>query len=132
MINNYSTPYRERERERELPVTLIKLKRIYRTWLNFYRNFPKVERFGIGYKIDQEFISIFEMIFLASFSSLAQKFSLLSKIIIRLDVIKFFMQLAWENKLLTTEKYSTIITELENIGKMLYKWKKYAEKKLPQ
>lgn len=129
MIENNLTSYRERERESNLPITLIKLKKIYSTWLGLYRNFPKVERLGIGHKIDQKLITILEVVFLASFTSPAQKLPLLSKTIIRLDTTKFFMQLAWENKLLTTEKYSAIIMELETVGGMLYKWKNDAKNK---
>jgi hypothetical protein len=123
---------RERERERELPLTLIKLKEAYKNWLVLFRNFPKIERFGIGQKIERSFLDALELIFLASFLSPAQKLPLLIKAIARLDVLKFFLQIVWENKLLTTDQYATLLATIEAIGKMLYAWKQGIEKKTQQ
>jgi len=61
-----------------------------------------------------------------------QKVVLLGKTISRLDVLKFFTQLAWENKLIPTEKYSDLSTKLEEIGRMLGGWKRGLQTKLPQ
>jgi hypothetical protein len=72
-----------------------------------------------------------ELIFLSSFASSEQKFPLLAKAIYRIDVLKFFLQLVWENKLLTTEQYSTLLAGIEEVGKMLYGWKKGLERKTP-
>ena len=42
------------------------------------------------------------------------------------------MQLAWENKLIKTEKYAGLSSELEEVGRMLGGWKKGLEQKLRQ
>ena len=42
------------------------------------------------------------------------------------------MQLAWEAKLLPTEKYGNISTSLEEIGRMLGGWRKGLQEKLKQ
>ena len=39
------------------------------------------------------------------------------------------MQLAWESKLIPTDKYAIISKELEEIGRMLGGWKKGIEAK---
>ncbi len=43
---------------REVPKVLTKEKEIYGTWLAIHRNFPKVERFGIGQKIENSFLDV--------------------------------------------------------------------------
>lgn len=57
---------------------------------------------------------------------------MLSKTIAKLDNLKFFMQLAWENKLIPTEKYTTISGNLEEIGRQIGAWRKGLQKDLLQ
>lgn len=101
-----------------------KEKEAYSLWLTFHKNFPKVERFGLGNKIEQTFLDILELSFSSSYLASEQKIIFLNKTISRLDVLKFFTQLAWEGKLIPTEKYADLSTKLEEIGRMLGGWKK--------
>ena len=94
-----------------------------------FKNFPRVERFGIGQKIERSFLDALELIFLSSFLSPEQKLPFLTKAITRVDVLKFFLQIAWENKLFTTQQYSILLGNIEEVGKMLYGWKKGLESK---
>ena len=41
------------------------------------------------------------------------------------------MQLAWENKLIPTDKYAEISKQLEEIGRQLGGWKKGLQTKTP-
>ena len=52
------------------------------------------------------------------------KILLLGKVISKLDTLKFFAQLAWEGKLIPSEKYVELSEGLEEIGKMLGGWRK--------
>ena len=106
-----------------LPV-ILKLKDAYKLWLFIHKNFPKVERLGIGQKIEDSLLNILELNFALSYLPPEQKIILLSKAISKLDILKFFMQLAWENKLVPTEKYSDISKRLEEIGRQFGGWKK--------
>ncbi len=54
---------------------------------------------------------------------------MLSKTIAKLDNLKFFMQLAWEAKLIPTEKYTNISRDFEDIGRQLGGWRKGLQKK---
>ena len=54
---------------------------------------------------------------------------MLTKTISRLDILKFFLQTAWENKLIHSEKYIDLSKKLEEIGRMLGGWKKGLQKK---
>ena len=109
---------------RGLPEVILKEKDCYRLWRLLLRDFPKVERLGVGTKIEQIFLIVLELTFTAAYLPPEQKIVLLSKTISKLDVLKFFTQLAWEEKLLATEKYVEISLKLEEIGKMLGGWKK--------
>lgn len=82
-------------------------------------------------KIEWAFLDALELIFLSSYMPPEQKLPLLVKAVTRIDVLKFFLQIIWENKLLTTEHYSILLTNIEEIGRMLYGWKKGIESKTP-
>jgi hypothetical protein len=108
------------------------MKETYRFWITLHRDFPKVERLGIGRKIEQAFLDCLELTFCLSYLSIDHKIPMLNKAITRFDVLKFFVQLAWESKLLSTDKYSNLTSGLEEIGRQLGGWKKGLQAKTPQ
>jgi hypothetical protein len=116
----------------ETPRVLIQEKELYRLWLVIHRDFPKVERLGIGQKIEQSFLNVLELTFASVYLVAESKILMLNKTIAKLDNLKFFMQLAWESKLIPTEKYSEIAGKLEEIGRGLGGWKKGLQKNLEQ
>ena len=116
----------------ETPKVLIQEKELYRLWLTIHRDFPKVERLGIGQKIEQSFLGVLEFTFASVYLVTENKILMLSKTIAKLDNLKFFMQLAWESRLIPTEKYSGVAGKLEEIGRGLGGWKKGLQKNLIQ
>ncbi len=114
------------------PIVISKEKEAYQYWQALHRNFPRTERFSLGQKISQTFIEILELTFIASYLSPEQKIVLLAKASSRLDILKFFIQLAWESKLIPTEKYAEFSKKLEEIGRMIGGWRKgLLQKKTP-
>ena len=85
----------------------------------------------MGQKIEQSFLTTLEYTFTAAYLPPEQKIILLGKTISKLDVLKFFLQLAWESKLIPTEKYANLSERLEEIGRMLGGWKKGLLNKTP-
>ena len=85
---------------------------------------PKCERYGLGHKIDSLFIELLDTLQKATFSPINSKIPLLSKSIIQIDSIKFFIQFCWELKLLSAKHFSTIGRDVEIIGKMTGGWYK--------
>jgi len=100
-------------------------------WLALQRNFGRAERFGIGRKIDWAFLEVLELSFTASYLPPDPKIILLGKTITRLDILKFFVQVVWENKLIPEEKFVELSKKLEEIGRMLGGWKKGLLSKIP-
>lgn len=108
---------------------IVLTKETYLFWSFLHKNFPKVERLGLGNKIEQSFLLVLELIFLLSYSPIDQKIILITRAISKLDVVKFFTQLAWEARLIPTKQYSELSIKLEEIGKQLGGWKKGLESK---
>ena len=77
-----------------------------------------------------------EITFASVYLVVDQKILMLSRTISKLDKLKFFLQLSWESKLIKTDKYADISTNLEEIGRQLGGWrngllKKIQEQKTP-
>lgn len=106
-----------------LPI-LQKLTQAYKLWQNYVRNFPKDLRYTLGGKIDSLFIETTEAIFSASYSVREQKLPHLRQASLKLDLLKFFLQLAWECKALDNKKFVNLSEHLAEIGRMLGGWQK--------
>jgi hypothetical protein len=102
---------------------LLKEKEAYSSWLLAYRNLPRVERFGLGRRIEESFLDLLEATFVSCYLPPEQKVIGLHKAITKLDVVKFFLQLLWETNLITTQKYSELSDKFEQIGRQLGGWK---------
>lgn len=110
---------------------ILKEKEAYSLWVRLQKNFPRVERLGVGHKVEQTFLSVLEYTFIAAYQPREQKIIVLCRTISKLDVLKFFLQIAWESKLIPTEYYADISEKTDEIGRMLGGWKKGLETKLP-
>ncbi|HEY4506383.1 MAG TPA: four helix bundle protein [Candidatus Paceibacterota bacterium] len=111
---------------------LLKGKEAYKLWLSIYKDFPKVERSGIGHRADIYFVWVMELTFRASYLPAQPKVLALAQAISRLDVLKFLLQTCWEMKLIHTDRYTELLKKTEEVGRMLGGWKKGVESKLPQ
>jgi hypothetical protein len=73
-----------------------------------------------------------EFIFRATFAhDKFEKLSIVSQSIAKTDLLKFFLQLGWEHKVLNHSIYGKIILQLDEVGRMLGGWKKNLQEKTP-
>jgi len=114
-----------------VPSVLIKAKDAYAQWFIIVSDFPKTHRYTLGGKIESYFLELLESIFISLYLPTEQKYSRLTAAISKLDGVKFFLQLAWERKCVTSDKYAELSGLLEEIGKMLGGWRKGLENKTP-
>jgi hypothetical protein len=99
-----------------------KLVQAYKSWHSFLPNFSKDSRYTIGVKIDSLFLETVELIIRAAYSDKAGKIISLNNASLKLDLLKFFLQIAWEIKSLDNKKYISLSEKLDEIGKMLGGW----------
>lgn len=85
-------------------------------------NFPKTSRYTLGEKIDSLFVETAELAFLASYFYKAQKLPYVQKAVTKLELLKFFLQVAWEIKALDNKKFILLSERINEIGKMLGGW----------
>lgn len=101
----------------------------YKLWHEILSNFPKTSRYTLGTKIDSIFLEVTENAFIAGYLFGQEKLPALAKSIAKLDLAKFFLQIAWEIHTLDNKKYIALSEKLDEIGRMLGGWKKGLEKK---
>ena len=111
---------------------LLKEKEAYQYWLPLQRDLPKVERLSLGQKIEQAFLDVLELTYTASYLPPEPKIVVLGKTISRLNILDFFLQLAWENKIIPTEKYTELTKKLGEVGRQLGGWKIGLQVKIAQ
>ena len=111
---------------------LIHTKESYKVWHKHLENISKINRNTIGFKIDDIFLSLLEVIFRATFAcDKFEKLSLVSQAISKNDLLKFFLQIGWEHKVLDHTIYGKIILQLDEVGRMLGGWRKSLQDKTP-
>lgn len=103
----------------------------YKQWQEFLPHFPKTSRYTLGSKIDNLFVQLTELIFYACHLKNEQKLAAMEKSSAKLDLLKFFLRIAWEIKSLDNKKYIVLSEQLNEIGKMLGGWLRQLKEKLP-
>ena len=101
-----------------------KLISAYKQWQSFIHHLPKQTRYTLGEKIDLLFIEIFELITTARYLPQNQKSPVIQRASLKLDTLKFFLEISWEIKMIDTKKYILLSKSLDEIGKILGGWKK--------
>lgn len=82
------------------------------------------ERFSLGTKIDLLFLDLLELLRLATYATQNKKVSLLTEAVIKMDSLRFFLQVAWEAKLIPTKQFEHMATKVEEVGRMIGGWRK--------
>ena len=110
---------------------ILKEKEVYQAWVSIHKDFPRVERLGIGARIESLFLDVLELTFASAYLSTEQKIPVLGRAIAKTDLLKFFLQLAWEGRLIHSERYIPLAGQLEEIGRMLGGWRRGSISKTP-
>ena len=114
----------------DLPI-IHKLIEAYKLWQEHLPHFPKTSRYTLGVKIDDFFIETTESAYKTCYLKGEKKLSKAEEASLDLDMLKFFLRIAWEIKALDNKKYAALSKRLDEIGRMLGGWINYLEEKLP-
>ncbi len=113
-----------------IPLVLTRAKSAYHAWHDNLINFKRIDRYTIGLKIDDIFTTLLETIFRATFAcDKFEKLSLVSQAIAKCDLLKFFLQIAWQEEIVDHKTYASLVLLLDDVGRMLGGWKKSLQEK---
>ena len=106
---------------------LSKIKEGYLFWMGIVPHIPRTARYTLGIIIENKFLDLLESSYTSYFSGKDKKLVLLSECIFTADILKFLVTTCWEGKFISNRQYESMSTKLDEIGKMLYGWKKSLE-----
>ena len=103
---------------------LCRIKEGYLIWIDFVPHIAKSSRYTIGQRIENKFLDLLELSYIAYFSEKKKKKEKISECILSLDTLKFIVSVAWEGKIIPNGKYEELAKKLDEAGKMSGGWKK--------
>lgn len=101
---------------------IARIVQTYKLWHETIQHIAKQDRYTLGGKIDGVFLEVIELIFIAGTLPKEKKLPYVQKAVSKFDLLKFFLQIAWEVKALDNKKYILISESLAEIGRMLGGW----------
>lgn len=108
-----------------------KLINVYKLWHTFLPDISKIARLSLGVKIDNLFLETTECVFKATYLTGQEKMICIKKASLKLDLLKFFLQLCWEIQSISPQRYILLSEKLNEIGKMMGGWIRQLEKTPP-
>ncbi len=91
---------------------------------------PRIGRYTTGARIENHFLDLLELTYKAYYVKIENKSELIVEAISKNDIIKYLLQIAFENKLIKEKEYLNISVRLQEVGKILNGWKNNIETKL--
>lgn len=91
----------------------------------------RLTRYSLGEKIDLMFIELAELILIAGYAKRENKLPLVQKTSVKLDVLKFLLQTAWEMGSIENKKFAELTEKLAQVGLQLGGWQRQLVKETP-
>lgn len=72
-----------------------------------------------------------EYLFIASYQNRSEKLPTILAAVRKIDLLKFFLRIAWELHALDDKKYTLLSEKVDELGRMVGGWRKGLEAKTP-
>ena len=105
----------------EIPA-IVKTIGFYKQFYGFLSSFPKRDKYVLGTRIENYVVDMLEYLLQASKQPKACKLPTLLQADQRLEMLKIFIRLALEIKIIDDKKYLPLQERLAEIGRMLGGW----------
>ena len=99
---------------------------LYKLIDSYYLLVPKTKRYTLWMRCEQTVLSILEKIITAGYYFGPKQLEILQLISVELDMLKVFIRLSKETHCIDEKKYLQIEAKIQEIGKMLGGWIKFA------
>lgn len=95
---------------------------LYRAVYDYRKVVPKQDRYTIWQRLENFTLEFLEGVLVASQTAKPQKLAILERSSLKLNMVRIFLRLTKETKALDNNRYVTLQTEIDQIGKMLGGW----------
>ncbi len=102
---------------------------VFCLWNNYVKTLNKDYRYSLGIKISNLFTDVIEQVSMAQFSSDQYRTVYIERAITKNDTLKFMFYTLYELRGIDEQKLIQLSIDTEEIGKMLYGWKRNIESK---
>ena len=110
---------------------ILRTKEAFSIWCQrIVPHMPRIARYTTGARIENHFLDLIELIYKAYYTPLESKSGKIVECISKNDIIKYLLQIAFENKFIKEKEYLELSEKLQEVGKILGGWKKGIEEKL--
>ncbi len=92
----------------------------------------KSDKLGIYATVEKLSVSIYELLIAAALSPVPEKSVILKNTRIKIEVLKRLIRLMFELKIITSSKYFSLQTDLQEISKMATGWQNFLNPKEPK
>lgn len=92
-------------------------------WLALVQHIAKSTRYTLGSRIEHLFLELLEQTYTAYFTPKEREDEKIAVCIHTLDILKYFLSVAWEGKVLSNEQFETVAVKLEEAGRRLFAWR---------
>ncbi len=89
----------------------------------------RTSRYTTGARIENHFLDLLELIYKAYYANFENKNSKIIECISKNDIIKYILQIGYENKFIKEKEYLELSGKLHEVGKILGGWKNSIENK---
>lgn len=103
---------------------LNRIKEGYLLWMNITPHIPKGARYTIGARIENKFINLLELAYIAYFTEKENKTGKIAECVLTLDTLKFLISIAWEAKVISNRHFEDMSLKLDEAGKMFGGWRR--------
>jgi len=101
---------------------IIKMYDILLYAMPIINKFPRDYKFVLGDRIQQTLISTFEALLEAYYSVRSEKKSILSKVNVSLEKLRYLARLCYDLKLISNDRYQYLVERYNEVGKMVGGW----------
>lgn len=91
---------------------------------------PRTARYTTGTRIENHFLDLLELIYKSYYAKLENKSEKIIEAINKNDIIKYLLQIAYENRFVKEKEYLELSQKLQEVGKILGGWKKGIDVKI--
>ncbi len=105
---------------------LQRIKEGYLLWLSIVPHIAKNARYTLGVRIETTFLDLLARTYTAYFTPkepVAKKKELIAECIHLLDILKYFVSVAWEGKVISNTQLEAVAVKLEEAGRRFCAWK---------
>lgn len=109
------------------------IHKTYKFYCKIYlsnKQLDKKDKFTIGQKSENIIFEILELLFMANAKRTEKsRLLILNKVDVKVKILKMIIRLSYEIKVISQGQYVVLITDLQELGKMLGGWIKSLQKK---